>query len=454
MIFATLYSLLSVIRHDHFQSQGIDFSIYDQALWLYSRFERAFSTVTFLDNLADRFRPITIPLSALYWFTGNERVLLIFQSIILSAAVFPIWLLGRRYLPRILAIMAAFLYVDFIGIQAATVSEFHEMALLPFFLAWLFYFLEREKWRAYFTVLLICLAVREHVGLTLGVLGLYVFFVKKNLKAALLTAVIAFSWSVLAISIIMPKLGQEYYGTFVKTGDSLYEGIFGYLTNPFLTIKTFFVPFVKTQTIFWSFFSFGLVPFAYLALLPVILFQFASRFFDLQHPIRWTLYYHYSLETGVFLAVATIYGLKLILAKLPRKRYIIGVLAILLLGAQTTSNIILHSPLKTLLKAQFYREEPWSWDTRFILSMVPPDATVASQNNLLPHLSHRREIYLLPIPRNAQYIVLDLHPGQNDWNFYTDNLDLAKSQFKELIRNGSYKPIASAGDAYILMRRD
>lgn len=133
LLFSLLYSLLSVVRHNHFQSQGIDFAIYDQALWLYSRWQWPFSTVTFLFDLADRFRPIMLALSSLYWFTENERVILIFQAVIVAAAVFPIWLLARKVVGRWLALIIAFLYIDFVGIQSIMVSEFHEMALLPFF---------------------------------------------------------------------------------------------------------------------------------------------------------------------------------------------------------------------------------------------------------------------------------------------------------------------------------
>lgn len=134
LLFTTLYSLLSVVRHNHFQSQGIDFTIYDQSLWLWSKFEKPYSTVTFNLDLADRFRPIMIPISVLYWFSENERVILIFQAVVLCAAVFPIWLVAKSSLPWILAIVAAFLYLDFIGIGAIAAFDFHEMAILPLFL--------------------------------------------------------------------------------------------------------------------------------------------------------------------------------------------------------------------------------------------------------------------------------------------------------------------------------
>lgn len=169
-------------------SQGIDFSIYDQALWLYGKFEPPFSTVTNLYDLADRFRPIMIPLSILYWFSQDERIILIFQAVIVAAAVFPIWLLARKHTGAILGFLIAFVYIDFIGIQSVNTYDFHEMAILPFFLGWLFYFLDKEKWKSYWLTLLLSLSVREHVGLMLGFLGIYIWGVKKNYKIAIATS--------------------------------------------------------------------------------------------------------------------------------------------------------------------------------------------------------------------------------------------------------------------------
>src|SRR3990167_112981 len=232
LLFSILYSLLSVIRHNHFQSQGIDFSIYDQSLWLYSKFEYPFSTVTNLHDLADRFRLIMLPLSVLYWFTQNERIILLFQSVILSAAIFPIWLIAKKYLSRILAILMAFLYVDFIGIQAVIVYDFHEMSLLPFLLAWLFYFLINERWMKYFFFLILALSVREHVGFLLATLGIYIWLVKKNAKVAVATIVLSLVWSIAAIKLFMPILGQQGYESFVQEGDKLESPLAKYFTNP------------------------------------------------------------------------------------------------------------------------------------------------------------------------------------------------------------------------------
>lgn len=453
LIFSLFYSLLSVIRHNHFQSQGIDFSIYDQALWLYSKFERPFSTVTGNLDLADRFRPIMLFISPLYWFTHNERVLLIFQAVILSAAVFPVWLTARRFLPRVLAVNVAFVYVDFIGIQAVNIYDFHEMSVLPLLLAWLFYFLERGYWKSFFITLILCLMVREHVGLVLSFLGIYIWAAKKNLKIAIATSLISITWSVMAIKLLMPALGRHNYDSFVQQGDTLSSAITGYIFNPAFAVKSFFLPIGKTHTLFWTFASFGFMPLIAFSLLPIIGFQFASRFLDLMHPIRWTIYYQYSAELGVLMSVATIIALSKIFKRYGSATKTVVVLLIFVLVPHLVTNTFLHAPLKNLLKRQFYQDQPWMEDNKMILSLIAPNASVASQNNLLPHMSHRREVFLLPNVSGADYVMFDLHPGQDNWDFYTSNIADAKLQMKHIILTGQYKLVASAGDSYLLKRQ-
>lgn len=451
LIFALLYSLLAVTVHNHFQSQGIDFSIYDQALWLYSRFQSPFSTVTFLYDLADRFRPIMLLLSTLYWFTENERVILIFQAVILAAAVFPIWLLAKRKVSYMLALIISFAYLNFVGTQAVNAYGFHEMAVLPVFLSFLFLFLEKQQWKNYFIALLLCLTVRENIGFLTANIGIWAYVRSKNFKVALATILISFAWSVSAIAFIMPAIGQSDYGSFVQSGDTLSDAVLGYAKNPIFVLRSFFLPFEKTITIFWSFLSFGFLPLIFPPLGVAILFQFASRFLDLLHPIRWTLYYHYSAELGILMSVSAIYGASYLIKKFPRNTMNIFLLVAILFG-QTLSSLELHMPLKNLLKKNFYVKEGWVMDTQTILSMVPKEASVASQNNLLPHLSHRKLIYLLPNNHDAQYIVFDLHEGQNNWNFYNGNLEIATGEFKELINKSAYKIVASSGDAYLLKK--
>ena len=327
------------------------------------------------------------------------------------------------------------------------------MSLLPLLLAWLFYFLEKGYWKSFFVTLTLSLAVREHVGIILSFLGIYIWLAKKNFKIGMITSLISVAWSVAAIKLIMPLLGQHGYDSFVRPGDTLGSAITSYIFSPAFAIKSFFLPPVKSYTLFWTFFSFGLMPLFALTLLPIIGFQFASRFLDLMHPIRWTIYYHYSAELGVLMSIATILTLNKILKRFGASAKTVVILLIIVLVPHITTNVFLHAPLKNLFKRQFWQNQPWMEDNKMILSLIPNDASVASQNSLLPHISHRREIFLLPNVSGADYVIVDLHPGQDNWDFYTENLANAQSQMKQVILDGQYKLVTSAGDSYLLKRQ-
>ena len=125
-------------------------------------------------------------------------------------------------------------------------------------------------------------------------------------------------------------------------------------------------------------------------------------------------------------------------------------LASALILTSLTADVILHAPLHSLAKPQFYRQEKWIADNRKIISKVPPQASVAAQNNLLPHLTHRDRVYRLPYGLNSEYIVMDLNDGPNKYA----PLTFAQMQilFKELTENGRYSVAERAGESYLLKR--
>jgi hypothetical protein len=44
---------------------------------------------------------------------------------------------------------------------------------------------------------------------------------------------------------------------------------------------------------------------------------------------------------------------------------------------------------------------------RSLMAQIAPEASVSAQDELLPHLAHRREIYLSPIIEDADYILME-----------------------------------------------
>ncbi|MEK6852625.1 MAG: DUF2079 domain-containing protein, partial [Nanoarchaeota archaeon] len=80
IILFVLYSMLSIVRHNNFQSGAYDLGLYDQSIWQYSQFQIPYSTIKNRIVLGDHLA-LTLPiLSPLFWVWDDARMLLIFQA--------------------------------------------------------------------------------------------------------------------------------------------------------------------------------------------------------------------------------------------------------------------------------------------------------------------------------------------------------------------------------------
>lgn len=143
----------------------------------------------------------------------------------------------------------------------------------------------------------------------------------------------------------------------------------------------------------------------------------------------WTPFKHHRAILGVFLALGTLDALVLL------KRW--KAAPLILLSVALMFQYLWHLPLNKLVKAEYWKEEQWMSDNRALFATVPPGAAVATQQNFVPHLSHRNQIYLawprvhdfdpstllgtacghagcwwLDFDKRAQYLVMDTRPDQ------------------------------------------
>src|SRR6266567_1470931 len=126
------------------------------------------------------------------------------------------------------------------------------------------------------------------------------------------------------------------------------------------------------------------------------------------NPALWSASFHYSLVIAPVLAFASIDGLARLQHRLslPRWRGRVGVavsLAVLAAGL-----ILSFGVVRPLDELSTYISAGQAATIQSCLNTIPPDASVSASNRLLPHLSHRREIYLLTMKSDAEYIAIDL----------------------------------------------
>lgn len=264
----------------------------------------------------------------------------------------------------------------------------------------------------------------------------------KTIKNKLLIKVVTINLiGLVLMSVIIKLSGGINYGSFNSTDDSLFKTIIKFILNPINLLVSLFTPYVKLKTIILSLGYFAFLPLFNIWLIIPIIFQFAGRFLDFEHTYRWEFFYHYSGELAATLSFGTILALKKI--NLRRRKY----LAILIVMISIFSLALFHSPLLLLRKSEFWRKEDWMKDDDYIITQVPKNASVAAQNNLVPHLSLRQKIYVLPTIKDADYIVLDLREGQDGFNFYGLSFDAMRQLQSDL--NVEYQLIDQKGQAYL-----
>src|SRR5947209_12442070 len=82
-------------------------------------------------RLAIHVEPILLPLSLLYAFHADPRILLVFQTLALASGALPVFLLTRKYLPQwpILAALMAAAYLLSPALLGLNIFDFHPVSL-------------------------------------------------------------------------------------------------------------------------------------------------------------------------------------------------------------------------------------------------------------------------------------------------------------------------------------
>ncbi|WP_220193857.1 DUF2079 domain-containing protein [Ktedonospora formicarum] len=133
----------AVLRYNTFTSTAFDLGNMDQVLWntLHGHpFQWTNQGVDWFGppiRLAQHFEPILLPLSLLYAFGADPRILLIFQTLVLASGALPIFLLSRHYLPRWPLVAGALVlgYLLSSALIGVNLFDFHPVALVtPLFL--------------------------------------------------------------------------------------------------------------------------------------------------------------------------------------------------------------------------------------------------------------------------------------------------------------------------------
>ena len=390
-VFFVLYSALSIVRHNHYGSYGYDLGINDQVVWEYSKFNLPITTIAPQIGklkLVTHIEVIFALLSPFYWIWSNPIMLLILQSLFFCISGIAVYLLAKsKNLNSFFNYAILISYLSFYGVQNALWFDVHSIVFGASFLTWFLYFLQTKKHRLTFLFFFLAILSKENIGFVTFFIGFVYFIFRKD----------KYSFLIMLFSVLYLFFVFFIYFPYIINVDYLYANKGGILSN--FDLRTFFDTQEKIQVIFYTLFSFGFVS----LLNPFILipsFGDLATYFIIasELPGAHGLYMHYRIMLSPLMAWGTIITVGKY--KFLNKRWI----GIYLILCTMFIQYSLHLPLSYLSKQWFWNESKSVKTINKVISdYLPKDASVVAQNNIIPHISERHNIY-------------ELYPEKKDFN--------------------------------------
>lgn len=422
LVFAWMFSF-SYHRFACYVAGGYDLGLFTQTVWLLSRGLAPHNSVMGMHAFGDHAEFADFLAVPLMWLWESPGALLLLQSFTVSLGVIGVFKFARRKTRSALAaLIFAALYPLLFGVQAAVMFEWNPETVPIGFVPWLFYYVDSGRWKRAVLMLILIGMCKENLLLFTATFGLFVLFyyrgrMRRAAGAAIFALSLAAFWA--EMQFLFP---QFIKGGFRHVGD---KGAFilgrGYgaiarkvITNPASALLYVISPARKAVRLVYPFSTLMFLPllFPYAVLLvgPFL----ATRYFSI-HDRTWLAYFYGGIqETLLLLCVVML--IPHIKQKVPRLRIASIAFYVPALAACSLALYLIFTPIQRADLLHYdtftlhFRPSPAQCAAyEKALAMIPRDASVAAQDNLVPHLSMREHIYIFKesVIGQVDYIVID-----------------------------------------------
>ncbi|MFP5363634.1 MAG: DUF2079 domain-containing protein [Thermoleophilia bacterium] len=456
-VLAVLYAAVGLLRHATYRSTGFDLGIFDQAIWQLARLQAPASSLKGLPSLfGDHFSPILVALAPLGACDCGPAPLIVAQALLVAASVWPVVLFARPRLGSGPALLLGTGYGLFAGIQSAVAFDMHEVAFAPLLIAWAALLASREQWRRALLCVLALLLVKEDLAFLVIAFGAW-FALQRRPREGLVCLAAGALWYAGATRVAIPHFadGKPFsYWSYEQIGDTPAEALRNVFAHPLQTAKVFVTPGDKLRTLAALFGAFAFLP---LLSIDIVLAAplLAERMLS-SNAKYWTLQDHYSLTIAPVLAIGAARALPFVVAVAgarwrrsrgwPLKALVCAGIAAIGLASCAAF------PLGDLARPGSYAVPEARRGAPDALKLIPPAASVAATNHLVPHLSQRETIVLFgPGQRRVQYVVAQTGDRDPTALFPYATPSQQRAALRRL--RGSHRLVHAAGGVQVWSRR-
>ncbi len=408
------YAAIAIFRHDRFGSAAFDLGVYDQQIWGYSHFRLIYNTVSLIPNLlGDHFHPILMLLAPIYWIWNDARSLLIAQAVLLALGSIPVFWWARQRLGAWPAVLMQAAYLVFWGLLAGDVFDFHQLAVAVPAVSFALYAAVTRNNLMLWPAAAVGMLAKEDVSLTFLFIGIYILVTQRRwlTGSALGLVSIAYFWIVIKLVIPAIRGGSAYaHWTYTSLGPTPEGAIKHLILHPLDIIRATVEPFRKVELVGALLTPWLLLPLLspiFMVAIPLI----AERVWS-DSPEFWSTHYQYSMVITTVLAFATIDTIGRVADRWPGLGR--GRLPTVAGGAVLAAGLIVTFGLvQPLSELSHELSGSQAAAMQSCLNVIPADASVTATSLLVPHLTHRLDIFVLPygIGRTSWVAVGPPNPG-------------------------------------------
>lgn len=458
---------LAILRHHGFGTRAFDLGIYDNIAWNTSHGHfLGCSLIKGGVHTAAHFDPILVAFSLPYALVPRAETLLVLQAIWVLSGVIPVYLIAQRRLDdRIAATILALGFALYPSVHSVIVRDFHSLALLATPALWMLWCLDTQRKLGYWLAFAVTLLTREDSSLFAIGIGVYALLATSERRRGALTIGLALAYLLVVKLAVMPDPGllmqdsdhtyayANRYRRLIPADGGALDGVATLLTNP-----AFVLGHLLTTEKFVSAFAF-LLP---LGLLPLgagrrtliaaygVAFIFLASHKTIYYPLS-----HYSSVLYPALFAAAPEGFARARAWLVDVRghapararvMLLAYLATCLsLGSLSMGALLDTTPFRAVTKLRSLDADQRAHYQAFAkaIAAIPREASVVASNRAAPHVTNRRELYIVQQRVEAEWMVV-----------YEDDLEgLDGAWVFGLIQRGRYQKVERLRGVYTVLQR-
>ena len=378
--------------HRGLGTSSFDVGLYDQGVWLLSRFDAPFVTLMGRNMFGDHASLILLFVAPLYWVWPGTETLLAMQSFVVAAGALPIYFFARRHLNSA-AIGCAFAVVWLVNpaVNGTIFENYHPDSFLGLFIPVAIVSALTKRWRWYWVAVFLSLLVKEDVVLVIVPLGA-MLALRGETRRGILTIGAGVTAALLGMFVLMKNL----IGVPTRNGWRIpFGGVSGFIKETFSNPTNVYQYLTSEGRLmyWWKMFA----PFALLSLLApevaaisllVLVGNTVSNFWYQFH-----IEYHYSLVAVPALLIAVIVGLGRV--GIGARRVLVAVVVV---SSLWCASLWSYVPFRLDEYPHWGADHPVAVAAEEMYALIPPKAKISVFHSTAPHLAHRKEIYQFPNP--------------------------------------------------------